>query len=65
METDVKLDKQQLIKQKRAWFSVNIIPWFMGLSNDLIFYIAINTLFLTTVKNFNASQISLLLLFHV
>lgn len=59
METEVKIDKQQIAKQKRAWFSVKTIPWFMGFSNDLIFYIAINTLFLTTVKNFNASQISL------
>lgn len=59
METEIKIDKQQIAKQKRVWFSVKIIPWFMAFSNDLIFYMAINTLFLTTVKNFNASQISL------
>lgn len=59
METEVRVEKQQIAKRKRAWFSANTIPWFMGISDDLIFYIAINTLFLTAVKNFNASQISL------
>ena len=58
METEVRVEKQQIAKRKRAWFSVNTIPWFMGFSNDLMFYIAINTLFLTTAKNLNASQIS-------
>lgn len=58
METEVRVEKQQIAKRKRAWFSVNTIPWFMGFSNDLMFYIAINTLFLTAAKNLNASQIS-------
>ncbi len=34
-----------------------IFPWYAGLSGDLLFWIAIDTLFLTVVKNFNASQI--------
>lgn len=59
IETEVKVDNEQIIKQKRAKNSVNIFPWFMGLSDDLMFYIAIDTLFLTTVKKLNASQISL------
>ena len=32
-------------------------PWFLGLSGDLLFWFAIDTLFLTVVKNFNASQV--------
>lgn len=34
-----------------------IFPWYAGLSGDLLFWVAIDTLFLTVVKNFNASQI--------
>lgn len=34
-----------------------IFPWFTGLSEDLLFWVAINTLFLTVVKKFTASQI--------
>ena len=34
-----------------------LYPWFAGLSGDLLFWIAIDTLFLTVVKKFNASQI--------
>lgn len=34
-----------------------IFPWYSGLSDDLLFWVAIDTLFLTVVKNFNASQI--------
>ena len=34
-----------------------IFPWYSGLSGDLLFWIAIDTLFLTVVKNFNSSQI--------
>lgn len=35
----------------------SVFPWFAGLSGDLLFWIAIDTLFLTEVKNFTASQI--------
>ena len=34
-----------------------IFPWYAGLSEDLLFWVAIDTLFLTVVKNFNALQI--------
>ena len=34
-----------------------IFPWYNGLSGDLLFWVAIDTLFLTVVKNFTASQI--------
>lgn len=34
-----------------------VFPWYAGLSGDLLFWVAIDTLFLTVVKNFNASQI--------
>ena len=34
-----------------------IFPWYAGLSGDLLFWVAIDTLFLTVVKNFNVSQI--------
>lgn len=37
-----------------------IYPWFAGLSGELLFWIAIDTLFLTVVKHFSASQITLL-----
>lgn len=52
-------NKNQLERNKRVNFTIKTIPWFKGFSDDLIFYIAINTLFLTIVKNFTASQISL------
>lgn len=34
-----------------------IFPWYAGLSSDLLFWVAIDTLFLTIVKKLNASQI--------
>lgn len=34
-----------------------IYPWYAGLSGDLLFWIAIDTLFLTVVKNFTSAQI--------
>lgn len=34
-----------------------VFPWFAGLSGDLLFWVAIDTLFLTVVKKINASQI--------
>ena len=36
---------------------IKIFPWYQGLIGDLLFYIAIDTLFLTTVKNFSPAQI--------
>lgn len=34
-----------------------IYPWYAGFTGDLLFYIAIDTLFLTIVKNFSPAQI--------
>ena len=34
-----------------------IYPWFARLSADLLFWVAIDTLFLTVVKGLNTSQI--------
>ena len=36
---------------------IKVYPWYTGLTGDLLFYIAIDTLFLTIVKNFSAAQI--------
>ena len=36
---------------------LKIFPWYSSLSGDLLFYIAIDTLFLTIVKNFSAAEI--------
>ena len=36
---------------------IKVFPWFYGLTGDLLFYIAIDTLFLTLVKNFSPAEI--------
>ena len=36
---------------------IKVFPWYSGLTSGLLFYIAIDTLFLTIVKNFSAAQI--------
>lgn len=51
---------QALEKKTKVLFTVKFLPIFMGLSNDLLFYIAINTLFLTYIKSLSASQITFL-----
>ena len=35
---------------------IKIYPWYAGFVGDLLFYIAIDTLFLTIVKNFSPAQ---------
>lgn len=45
---------------KKIKISNKIYPYLSGLSNDLLFWAAINTIFLTTVKMLSASQVSLL-----
>ncbi len=45
------------MKQEMMTKFNKIFPWYAGLSGDLLFWVAIDTLFLTVVKNFNASQI--------
>ena len=37
--------------------TLKVFPWYSGFTGDLLFYIAIDTLFLTIVKNFTAAQI--------
>ncbi len=34
-----------------------MFPWYSGLTSDLLFYIAVDTLFLTIVKNFSPAEI--------
>lgn len=43
--------------EKKIERFTKIYPWYSGLTGDLLFYIAIDTLFLTAVKNFSAAQI--------
>ena len=45
---------------RKIRLSNKIYPYLSGLSSDLLFLAAINTIFLTTVKMLSASQISLL-----
>lgn len=47
-----------VVNKKRIVLSNKIYPLFAGLSGDLIFYIAISTLFLTEVKHLSALEIS-------
>ena len=44
--------------QDRIKLSNKVHPFFQGISSDLLFWPAINTLFLVTVKGFSAAQIS-------
>ena len=45
------------MEQRKITKFNNIFPWYAGLSGDLLFWVAIDTLFLTIVKKFNESQI--------
>lgn len=47
-------------KKRKVMLSNSILPWFIGISDDLMFYIAINTLFFTIVKQLSAASISFL-----
>lgn len=49
------------MKKKRIEMSIKLYPFYYGISADLMFWAAINTLFLTTVKGFTASQINSLI----
>ncbi len=42
---------------KKAERYIKVFPWYTGFSSDLLFYIAIDTLFLTVVKNFSPAEI--------
>lgn len=45
-------------KEKQLKKFTKIYPWYTGLSGDLLFWVAIDTLFLTVVKKFSAAQIT-------
>lgn len=47
-----------MIDKTKIERTVKIYPLFYGLTSDLIFWVAINTLFLTTVKHLSPSQIN-------
>ena len=53
-------DYMSKLSNDRIKFSNKIYPIFFGLSSDLIFFIAINTLFLTTIKGLTSSEINLI-----
>ena len=36
---------------------IKVYPWYSGFTSDLLFYVAVNTLFLTIAKNFSPAQI--------
>ena len=36
---------------------IKIYPWYFGMVGDLLFFIAIDTLFLDVVKHFSAAEI--------
>lgn len=46
------------VNEQKLNRSIKIYPIFYGLTADIIFWIAINTLFLTTVKGLTPSQIN-------
>lgn len=52
--------ESEKLKRRKVILSNNILPYFIGISDDLMFYIAISTLFLTVVKGLSAAQISFL-----
>lgn len=52
--------KSEKLKKRKAMLSNSIIPYFIGLSDDLMFFIAINSLFFTVVKGLSAAEITFL-----
>ena len=46
------MEQEKMIKFNK------LFPWYAGLSSDLLFWIAIDTLFLTVVKQFSVAQIA-------
>lgn len=42
---------------KRASRMMKVFPWYHAFEGDLLFYIAVDTLFLTVVKNFSPAQV--------
>ncbi len=50
--------ESEKLKRRKAILTNQIIPYFMGISDDLMFFIVINTLFFTIVKGLSAAEIS-------
>ena len=50
MNLELKMEK----KIKRF---CKLYPWYIGFTSDLLFYIAIDTMFLSFVKEFTAAEI--------
>jgi len=53
----LKKYKETYIMNNKIKRFITLYPWYSGFTADLLFYIAIDTLFLTQVKNFSAAQI--------
>ncbi len=52
--------ENEKLKRRKVLLTNSIMPWFIGLSDDLMFFIAINSMFFTVVKGLSASQITFL-----
>lgn len=52
--------ESEKLKRRKIMLSNSIIPYFIGLSDDLMFFIAINSLFFTVVKKLSTVQMSFL-----
>lgn len=52
------MEEQKVIK--RIEISNKILPWFMALTDDLMFFISVSTLFFKIVKNYSLFQITFL-----
>lgn len=52
--------EEEKLKRRKVILSNSIMPYFIAISGDLMFFIAISTLFFTVVKGLSASEISLL-----
>lgn len=52
--------ESEKLKRRKIMLSNSIIPYFMGLSDDLMFFIAINSLFFTVVKNLSTAEMTFL-----
>lgn len=52
--------ENEKLKRRKAIVTNSITPYFIGISDDLMFFIAISTLFFTVVKGLSAAQISFL-----
>ncbi len=52
--------KGEKLKRRKVMLSTSILPYFIGISDDLMFFIAINSLFFTVVKGLSTAEFSFL-----